>query len=239
MVHPAHMGRRTCCPKCQQVFVLAAETDPEPLESAGQRQGASSLAPAVAVGDAGNAALCAICQSPLAPDAQATDCPGCHSRYHQECWDYNKGCAIYGCAHVPPTEKLDELEMPASYWGQEEKACPACRQTILAAAVRCRYCGATFATAKPQAATDFLGSIALNQAVPAVKRQSMWVIVLCLIPCTAPFAAVGGLIWFFHQRQIIKKLPALHAGLCKVALSVAIIQTTLLLLFAVVHALLG
>src|SRR5512138_2081358 len=90
--------------------------------------------------------LCAICQSSLEPPSELTRCPECQSAYHADCWQENGGCAIYGCAQVPATEGRAALEIPAAYWGQEEKPCPACGRQILAAAVRCRHCGATFAS---------------------------------------------------------------------------------------------
>jgi hypothetical protein len=32
----------------------------------------------------------------------ASACGECHALYHQDCWKYNGGCAVYGCRAVPP-----------------------------------------------------------------------------------------------------------------------------------------
>src|ERR1700689_4080854 len=94
--------------------------------------------------------LCAICQSPFAADDESTPCPACRSVYHSDCWQENGGGAGYGWPQVSPAEGRVALEIPAAYWGQEEKPCPRCKRQILAAAVRCRHCGATFSSSRPE-----------------------------------------------------------------------------------------
>src|SRR5690242_14592696 len=101
------------------------------------------------------AALCASGLSPLEPSEALTDCPECHNADRPDCWQDNGGCAVYGCSQVPATEGRATLEIPAAYWGQENKPCPSCRQQILAAAVRCRHCGATFSSSRPEDAGEF------------------------------------------------------------------------------------
>src|SRR5689334_2486971 len=96
------------------------------------------------------AAKCPYCLSAFADGDEVETCPGCRAGYHRGCWQENGGCAVYGCAHVPAVESRRAIEVPMSYWGQENKPCPSCGQQILAAAVRCRHCGATFASARPQ-----------------------------------------------------------------------------------------
>lgn len=38
---------------------------------------------------------CPVCSDVL--DADIIKCPRCDTLHHQECWEYNDGCAIYGC----------------------------------------------------------------------------------------------------------------------------------------------
>src|SRR5580704_8067573 len=92
--------------------------------------------------------VCPVCRAPAIDES--IECPDCHARHHQECWIYNNGCGKYGCASAPTPEKLSDLEVPPSFWGQSEKECPACHNRIQAAALRCRHCGAVFSTAQPQ-----------------------------------------------------------------------------------------
>lgn len=44
---------------------------------------------------------CPVCQTPIKPGTVVSVCPACDMPYHQECWEYNGGCATYGCANAP------------------------------------------------------------------------------------------------------------------------------------------
>lgn len=180
-------------------------------------------------------AWCAICQSPLESEGAVTDCPSCRARYHADCWRENGGCAVYGCTEVPPVEKLGSLEIPVSFWGQEEKPCPACGQTILAAALRCRHCGATFGTARPVGQSDFQARTSFQHRMPALKRTIVWLFVLSILPCTAPFAAIVGGIWYARHKPDVRALPALYWGVCRFGIVVGAGQTALSLVMAMLY----
>lgn len=188
--------------------------------------------------ETGVTGLCVVCQSPLDQEPTAM-CPDCGARMHQECWDYNGGCGVYGCSRSPPTESLRSLEIPPSFWGREDKPCPNCGATILAAAVRCRHCGATFAEATPQGAMAYRQQQGLKAALPGIRKTSLVWLVLAFIPCTSPVAAVGGSIWYLANRPAIGRLPPLHAALCKIAIGVAWLQTALLAAIVLVKWLTG
>ena len=180
---------------------------------------------------------CAICQSALETHEPSASCPDCHTRYHAECWQENGGCAIYGCPGVPPTENRGTLEIPSSHWGQVNRPCPACGREILAAAVRCRHCGATFSSGRTEERSEFQKRAELNERLPAARRNIVILFVLSVIPCVAPLAALFGAIWYRSNRETIKALPALYGGLCKIALGIGAGQTILivvmLMLFSV------
>ena len=182
---------------------------------------------------------CAICLSPIKPDEGQVRCPSCQTPYHAECWNENRGCAIYGCPQVPPTEKRDEMEIPASFWGKENKSCPACGGAILAAAVRCHYCGATFASSQPEDTLRFRSRVEFDQRAPVLRKAVTRFFIFSLIPFTAPFAALFGGIWYGNHRREVERLPALYTGLGRIALWVGIGQTSLIvlmgLLFAALH----
>lgn len=169
----------------------------------------------------------------MQPDETAASCPSCQARYHRDCWDENGGCAVYGCNQVAATEKRGSLEIPVSYWGQEDKPCPACGHTILAAAVRCRYCGTTFESARPQGSDDFRQRLAQKQRLPVLQRTIIALFALSVLPCTAPLAAVGGGVWYLRHRADLRALPALYLGLCRLALLVAAGQSAFTILMAV------
>jgi hypothetical protein len=58
---------------------------------------------------------CPYCTETLDGGQEIISCPTCGMAHHKECWDENKGCAIYGCSNAPPDEKRidisDELKV--------------------------------------------------------------------------------------------------------------------------------
>jgi len=172
-----------------------------------------------------DAVRCGICLSPIAQAEAKQNCSACNAVYHAECWEENAGCAVYGCSQVPAVELRRAVEIPVSYWGQENKQCPGCGQQILAAAVRCRYCGATFESARPQVTEEFRRQTDLSARLPAVKKKVVWLFIFCLLPCLAPIGAIWGLIWYPANRDDLHALPAIYGALCKIGLIVAIGQT--------------
>jgi len=180
--------------------------------------------------------LCAICQSPLNEGEDLVACPSCHAPYHAECWEENGGCAIYGCALVPKVEMRSGMEVPASYWGRENKPCPSCGAEILAAAVRCRHCGATFASAQPENADAFRKRAEQSRNAPSLRSRTVWMFVFCVLPLTAPVAALISLGWWGSHREEIKALPAFHAGLARLALIVGLGQTAIAVVMGILFA---
>lgn len=240
-VPPDFVGKQVKCQACQQSFQVAAahRTVQTPVQPSSQPSAArqvasptSSAANSVSSSDSGN---CAICQSPIAPSEPATQCPGCSGAFHTDCWEYNKGCGIYGCAEAPPTEGLNSLEIPASHWGQENKQCPQCAQVILAAAVRCKHCGATFESANPQDQGSFHEREANKAKLPLIKIGAIVLLVFSLLPCTAPIAAIAGPIWYALNRNSIAMLPRFHSALCKIAVGVSISITLMLIIVTILN----
>lgn len=217
------VGRRVRCPACKQTFVIT------PAEPPARAAAGAAVSPASQPAAAGNP-RCVFCQSPIEDGETTATCRDCGGLFHEECWQHNNGCGVYGCSQAPPTESLSALEIPPSYWGREEKPCPNCRKTILAAAIRCRHCGAVFSSATPQEAEAYSVQQRIKAKMPAVRTASIWLLIFSLVPCTAPLAAIIGLIWYNSNRQTIRALPALNAALCKIAVGVALAQTGLLIL---------
>ncbi len=178
---------------------------------------------------------CAFCQSPIGPEETVAPCPACHAPYHTECWKENGGCAVYGCSQTPPTESRRAIDIPISYWGQENKNCPQCGREILAAAVRCRHCGAMFESARPQGADEFQRRAAVQQGLPALRRTIIWLFVFSALPCAAPIGAVWGLIWYPAHKQNVQELPSLYNALCKIGLGLAIGQTLAIALLTALY----
>lgn len=242
----ANVGKTARCAGCSQAFEIAVAPVAQAAAPAASPPGspAATTAPHAAPvtadlpDSAADGPLCAICQSPLASGEATVNCPDCSAQYHHDCWEYNQGCAVYGCPQTPETESLSTLEVPASHWGKEDKRCPRCGSTILAAAVRCRHCGATFASATPQGSASYQAQKKIDAKLPAIRTASIWLLVFSLLTCTAPLAAVVGAAFYCMNREAIKKLPALQSAICKIAVGVAIFQTVMLILLALVFQLL-
>jgi hypothetical protein len=180
--------------------------------------------------------FCAICQTEIGPRDQRMHCPECNVSYHADCWNDNGGCAIYGCAAVPPTEKLQDVEVPVSYWGKEDKACPACGQSIMAVALRCRFCGATFESARPRDRHEFVADVVRKQRTPELQKKSIWVLVTGLMPFTAPFCLIIGGLWYLRNKREIAAAPTATRALALIGLGVAAVQFVFIVLMLLLQS---
>lgn len=180
---------------------------------------------------------CAICQCEIAPEEPRTVCPDCRAPYHPDCWKENGGCGVYGCSQVPETRARDDIEIPASFWGQERKPCPKCGADILAAAVRCRSCGVTFESARPESRGEFGRRRQIEHRLPKARKGAVWLFIFCLIPFTAPVAALFGVFWYSSHRKELAALPSVYLGLSRIALGVGIGQTVLTVVMGILYTL--
>lgn len=219
------------CPHCAQPLEVPEEAAGLSVPCPNCQKELPVPAPAVAPSN-----VCSFCMTAVASSDEKTTCPECRADYHAECWTENGGCAVYGCAQVPVVEHRQAIEIPVSYWGRENKPCPACGKEILAAAVRCRHCGATFESARPQEAAEFQQRAALDQRLPATRKTVVWLFVLCVIPCLAPFGAIWGAVWYPSHREDVNALPSLYPALCKIGLGVAVLQVAAIVLMALLYA---
>ena len=44
-----------------------------------------------------NVGFCPYCQTAIAAGTGYLTCPACKTPYHPDCWQENRGCAVYGC----------------------------------------------------------------------------------------------------------------------------------------------
>ena len=173
---------------------------------------------------------CALCQSPIAEGEVVMNCPGCRTAYHRECWDEIGGCGIYGCTHVPQTEKRTDMEMPAAIWGSETKPCPACGREIQAMATRCRHCKAEFSVAASQKGADWRAANRRKAGLPVLRRWAIGLSVACAVPFVAPFAGIVGAAWWWYRAEDVATLPRLLRTILAIALGVAAVQVAMLVL---------
>jgi hypothetical protein len=219
------IGKKVRCSLCNEVF--QAQILEDPGDSTQRPQGEET------------GGLCPVCQEVADAGPGRTRCPECGNNYHAECWDYNGGCGVYGCSRAPSTEHLEAIEIPAAYWGKEDKECPACGQTILAAAMRCRYCGATFESAAPIDSAEYGTRSESVRRRASLKTGAIWCVVLGVLPCTAPFVAVFGLLWYSKNYQEIGDLPSFQGAAAKIGIGVAVLQTLLLVVGTMISGLIA
>lgn len=178
---------------------------------------------------------CPFCRTAVEGAETPVRCPDCGSAYHRDCWKENGGCGVYGCSQVPTVEKRTALETPMSFWGQENKPCPACGREILAAAVRCRHCGATFSSAQPEDAASFQSRRTLEEQLPQARTRAVWIFVLSVLPCTAPIGAVWGLVWYPQHKRELAALPSIYSVLCKIGIVAGAGQVLALIVLALIY----
>lgn len=204
--------------------------EPNPGESP------SSSVPDISIEMARTGAVAAKCPYCLAVlEGEQETCSGCRAAYHRECWVENGGCAVYGCTCVPAVESRRAIEIPNSFWGQENKPCPACGQQILAAAVRCRHCGSTFTSARPQDAAEFQRGSQLRDRLPEIKREAAIVFALSVFPFAAPVGAVWGYIFRKKHQAHFDELPPFTLALHRIGLIAAPVLTVVLIVMTVLY----
>ena len=221
-VTPEKAGKQGKCSACGQIITI-------PKAPAAVKQTVGPIS-------SENASVCPFCQNPIEAEEPFTTCPDCSTNYHADCWQLNDGCGVYGCSQAPQTEHLSTLEIPTSYWGQENKPCPSCGKSILAAALRCRHCGATFSAAEPVDENKYHQSQTRKELAPKLQRSIIWVFILCMITPLVSLVIIFVICWYFSKRQAIKELPSLYSAICKIAIYVGIGQTLFIIVVLIVFA---
>ena len=58
------------------------------------------------------AILCPYCQGPIADSEESIVCSGCETPHHQDCYEENNGCTVFGCKCAPPEEPKLSISAP-------------------------------------------------------------------------------------------------------------------------------
>ena len=184
----------------------------------------------------GSIGHCLYCQSDCFQNEACTSCPACKSLYHRECWEENRGCALFGCTMASKVEKRTDVEIPQSYWGKENKQCPKCGKEILAAAIRCRYCGARFTSERPLDRTEFNTIEMTKKRHPALKRTIVVFFIANILSCSAPLAVVVASLWYSQNRKEIASLPPFYKTLLTIGMIAGAGQTVIIIVMSILYS---
>jgi len=169
---------------------------------------------------------CGICMTAILTEDSVKSCSSCDAHYHEECWDENGGCAVYGCSMVPATDKLKPLEIPPAFWGREDKDCPNCGKKIKAMAVRCRYCGARIEAKIEEKAAHKERQERIARA-PRLRTYARLFLILSLLPLAAIIPAALGTLFYRRNKEEIRRLPGSYDGYYRISIAISTAQTAI------------
>jgi len=180
--------------------------------------------------------LCSICQTAIVGGELIVYCPTCELPYHAECWDENRGCAQYGCKSAPETVKgAAAPERISSVWGGEKK-CPACGKAIKAAALKCRFCGASFSTRDQVSARDYARREYEGPEYTRARNKVVGLFLASATGCLSPLALIFCALLIFRGRFAgveYRRLPLALKAVAICGFWVNCLLVFLLLLFAI------
>ncbi len=172
---------------------------------------------------------CPICKTLIQPSEPTESCAECLSRYHEECWTHNGGCATYGCKLAAVPEKL-VMEGPIGRGWGDEKSCPNCRRSIASSLMICK-CGARFPWADSMTAEEY-GAWLEEERTRADSRKFLTILfVLSLSGLLAPFTGTLAGVQAYRQRKILAGESGAFLALGYGAATIGAVYSLIFLLF--------
>lgn len=122
------------------------------------------------------------------------------------------------------TKKTEDQTV--TYWGESQKKCPVCAETIPVAAVECPLCLATFGDIRPMSRADIVKP-SEEKWIKSYRKRAVWLIFFSAIGCTSPLSFLVGAIWYLARRERLRQVPAVR-GLILIALAIAVVYALML-----------
>jgi len=172
--------------------------------------------------------LCSICGTGILQSDTIVACPVCSQPYHHDCWKEIGGCGTYGCTAAPAVTIKETVQEDIFTPGwTAEKTCPECASKIIANALVCKVCRASFPTERPMTKTEWkdreYDGKDLNRMKIIVVAQFVLSALGCIFVIMLPLNLVALFTdsWFFR----VKRLPPVLKALFYAALSISILWT--------------
>ena len=231
-MQPENIGQNAKCKQCMQSFTIAVSAAgpaaasvgthavPPSSDSAATTAGGSPLPHLPVRNDARESRR----RLPHLPDAAPSGLLGIQPRLRP----------LRVQAGPLKPKKLQEIEIPASFWGQTEKKCPNCHQSIQAAASPCcRHCGTEFKTARPARTLRVSQRAGLWKIASLHRNVGIVLLILAVISCTAPSLRRWGHLVRRGRAGRSRRCRALQATICRIAVGLAIVVTILMIVLGV------
>lgn len=179
-----------------------------------------------------NKLMCAICQTSLGDDSQKVKCPSCAALYHAQCWDYNGGCAAYGCERSPQRpEKAAQGNTQPVYREAPKKYCPMCGRQISAHEIRCPFCSALLVRPQQVYSDDRVVKVTNIIEQEVLRKRALTIFIGSLFGITGPFVLLIGGIWYAFNKRALQLHYPLYSVLAAVGLCISAFYTFLIYLF--------
>lgn len=147
-------------------------------------------------------ARCSICHTILRPEEEKAACAACGQEYHRPCWDEVGGCATYGCAGAPPSEKAPLPAAVGGGWG-DEKECPACKTVIGSSLLACPRCRARFPWADPMTREEYRKWVDGKRSLSRTCGLLVVLFILSLPGIIAPLTGVAAGLLAYARRKTL------------------------------------
>lgn len=178
--------------------------------------------------------ICSTCGTGIMQSDTIVVCPGCSLPYHHDCWQEIGGCGTYGCAAAPVTVAKEAVpeDIFTPGWTAEKK-CPECGSSIIANALVCKVCKATFPTERPMTKVEWQDRIydekELGRIKTAVIAQFVFSTIGCLVFIMLPLNLIAAFTdsWSFRAKRLPPSLKVLFYA----AMAISVLWAAIAVIF--------